>query len=91
MELRHRVLIARREKHMSQEELARAVGLSPNTMARFERGEIQDVKAKVLGRMAQVLGVSADYLLGLTPEEDGAAWLKHTRRKARPKPVEAGT
>jgi transcriptional regulator with XRE-family HTH domain len=69
MELRHRILIARREKHMSQEELARAVGISANTMARFERGEIGDIKAKVLGRIAQILGVSTDYLLGLKEEE----------------------
>jgi ribosome-binding protein aMBF1 (putative translation factor) len=69
MELRHRVLIARREKHMSQEDLARAVGISVNTMARFERGEIKDIKATVLGKMAKVLGVSSDYLLGLQEEE----------------------
>jgi transcriptional regulator with XRE-family HTH domain len=64
MDLRHRVLIARRDKNMSQEDLARAVGVSVNTLARFERGEIGDLKAQVLGKIADALGVSADYLLG---------------------------
>jgi transcriptional regulator with XRE-family HTH domain len=70
MELRHRVLIARREKHLSQEALARAVGISVNTMARFERGEIGDLKASVLGKIADVLEVSTDYLLGRDSETD---------------------
>jgi transcriptional regulator with XRE-family HTH domain len=49
---------------MSQEDLARAVGISVNTLARFERGEIGDIKARVLGKIADVLEVSTDYLLG---------------------------
>jgi transcriptional regulator with XRE-family HTH domain len=69
MELRHRVLVTRRDKKMSQEDLARAVGISVNTLARFERGEIGDIKAQVLGKMADVLGVTTDYLLGRTHEE----------------------
>ena len=64
MELRHRVLVTRRDKKMSQEDLARAVGISVNTLARFERGEIGDIKAHVLSKMADVLGVTTDYLLG---------------------------
>jgi transcriptional regulator with XRE-family HTH domain len=55
---------------MSQEELARAVGVSVNTIARFERGEIGDMKAQVLAKIARVLGVSTDWLLGLTPDDE---------------------
>jgi transcriptional regulator with XRE-family HTH domain len=82
MELRHRVLIARREKHMRQEDLAKAVGMAANTLARFERGEISDIKAQVLGKMAQVLEVSADYLLGLQPEEVTTVRPPRKRQKA---------
>jgi transcriptional regulator with XRE-family HTH domain len=67
MELRHRVLVTRRDKQMSQEELARAVGVSVNTLARFERGEIGDIKAQVLSKIADVLEVTTDYLLGRVP------------------------
>ena len=66
MELRHRVLIARREKGFSQEDLARNVGVSVNTIARFERGEIGDIKAQVLAKIARALDVTTDWLLGLT-------------------------
>jgi transcriptional regulator with XRE-family HTH domain len=56
-------------KNISQEELARAVGVSVNTIARFEQGEIGDMKAQVLAKIAQTLGVSTDWLLDLTSDE----------------------
>jgi transcriptional regulator with XRE-family HTH domain len=70
MELRHRVLRARRHKGMSQEDLARAVGVSVNTVARFERGEIHDLRAQILKKIAQTLEVSADWLLGMSADDE---------------------
>jgi transcriptional regulator with XRE-family HTH domain len=40
-----------------------------NTIARFERGEIGDIKAQVLAKIAHTLGVSTDWLLDLTSDE----------------------
>ncbi|WP_248961170.1 helix-turn-helix transcriptional regulator [Sphaerisporangium perillae] len=49
---------ARRRKGMSQEAAAEAVGVSPTTWARWERGE-QGVRARHRARMAAVFGVEA--------------------------------
>ncbi|MEV6987506.1 helix-turn-helix transcriptional regulator [Sphaerisporangium sp. NPDC051017] len=49
---------ARRRKGLSQETAAEAVGVSPTTWARWERGE-QGVRARHRARMAAVFGVEA--------------------------------
>ncbi|MFG1873582.1 helix-turn-helix transcriptional regulator [Sphaerisporangium sp. NPDC049003] len=49
---------ARRRKGLSQEAAAEAVGVSPTTWARWERGE-QGVRARHRARMAAVFGVAA--------------------------------
>ena len=49
---------------MSQKELAKAVGVSTKTIQRYEHG-IHDMPASILKRIAIVLNVSADYLLGI--------------------------
>lgn len=69
-----RVLLARRHKSMTQQELATRVQMSPTSINRLERGR-QSVYAEGLADIARVLGVSADYLLGLADddaEEDAA-------------------
>lgn len=49
----------------SREEFASRVNLGTAQINRYERGE-SDATADVLARMAIVLGVSTDYLVGLT-------------------------
>lgn len=49
---------------MTQKELAKAVGVSTKTIQRYEHG-IHDMPASILKRIAIVLNVSADYLLGI--------------------------
>lgn len=62
------VLLLRRDKRMSQQELAERAGLSANTIARLERGNIQKIYSDHLDRLADALGVSTDYLLGRTEQ-----------------------
>lgn len=66
-----RVLLTRRDRKLTQVQLARAIGLSSNTLARLERGEVQYLRADYVARLAQVLGVTTDYLLGLRDDEAG--------------------
>ena len=74
MTLGERVLIWRRRRNLTQQGLAEAVGVAKNTISRLEQGGITDLRGQVIARLAQVLGVSADYLLGLdTPEQDPPA------------------
>jgi transcriptional regulator with XRE-family HTH domain len=53
---------------MSQAELARRIKVSLNTMNKIEAGETPDPRASRIRAIADVLGVSADYLLGREEE-----------------------
>lgn len=69
MTLGERILIQRRRKEMTQRELAQAAELNTNTIARLEQGNLHDLGGKSVVRLANVLGVTTDYLLGRTDEE----------------------
>lgn len=60
---------------MSQQELAQKVGVHPNVLGRYERGEARPF-IEMGVKLAQTLGVSADYLLGNTQLEIDADTLK---------------
>ena len=60
-----RIKILRKEKHLKQREAAELLGLSINSYCRYERGE-REPDAPVLWRMADLFGVSIDYLVGRT-------------------------
>ena len=66
--LGQRILLRRRDKRLTQEELGKYVGISGNTIARIERGRIQDLSGSVIAKVAETLETSTDYLLGLTDE-----------------------
>ena len=53
----------RQNKNMSQEEMANRIGVTPQAVSKWERGQsLPDVA--LLADICFVLGVSADYLLG---------------------------
>ena len=58
-----RLRAAREARNLSQEELAKLVLLSPDALARLERGS--EPKGSAVVDLARVLGVSCDYLLCL--------------------------
>ena len=59
-----RISECRQNKHMSQEEMANRIGVTPQAVPKWERGQsLPDVA--LLADICFVLGVSADYLLGL--------------------------
>jgi len=59
-----RIRKARLRYGMSQAELARRIKVSLNTMNKIELGETPDPRASRIKAIADVLRVSADYLLG---------------------------
>ena len=59
-----RIRKARIHYGMSQAELARRIKVSLNTMNKIELGETPDPRASRIKAIADVLRVSADYLLG---------------------------
>jgi transcriptional regulator with XRE-family HTH domain len=66
--LGRRVMSARMRRGVRQGELARAIGVSQNTLSLIEKGETQDPRSSIITNIARVLHVSTDYLLGLTDE-----------------------
>ena len=58
-----RIRMHRARLRLSQSDLGGKVGLSTNGVSLIERGEV-DPRASVIKAIADVLGVSTDYLLG---------------------------
>lgn len=67
--LGQRILLRRRDKRLTQAELGKHVGISGNTIARIERGRIQDLGGSTIAKVAAALDTSTDYLLGLTDDD----------------------
>src|SRR6266446_10716990 len=80
MNFGERVHLIRRRKKMTQQELGDAIGVSKMTIFRIEKGDFSDTMGQHIARMARVLNVSADYLLGLKEEPE----------PLEPEPVEEG-
>ena len=73
MEFQHRLKQVRTTKGFSQSQLAQKVGVHVTNISRYERGENKPT-SQVLSRLADALGVSADYLmLGSSDEVAEAA------------------
>ena len=62
---------AERVRHgMSLEEAAKIAGMHPNTLGRWERGEV-DPLAINLVKLADAYGCTAEYLLEITDDRNG--------------------
>jgi transcriptional regulator with XRE-family HTH domain len=70
-----RLLLARRRAGVSQGELAKRTEMYASDISKMERGRMLPTAPR-LRRLAEALGVSADYLLGL---QDTAATPSSTR------------
>jgi transcriptional regulator with XRE-family HTH domain len=69
MTLGEKVHLLRRRGDWTQRELAGHVGITTNYLARLERDEVPDPGSGVVKRLAEFLGVSTDYLLGVGEKE----------------------
>ena len=79
--LGERVSRARAKRQLTQEQLAASAGVRQSHISRIESGDIKNVRGDILAKMAQALGVSTDYLLGLGDAEAK----ERPIRRARPK------
>jgi transcriptional regulator with XRE-family HTH domain len=66
--LGERIHLMRRRSGLSQVELATRADISPTTLNRVELGR-QKLYADTLVTLAQILGVSVDYLVGMTDDD----------------------
>ncbi len=63
-----RLLQVRKKRKVSQDELAKKLGVHAPVIGRYERGEVKP-SIETAARMAEALGVSLDYLTGLSDQE----------------------
>jgi transcriptional regulator with XRE-family HTH domain len=70
--LGQRIKALRDKRGLNQSELARRCAVAQATISRLESGDLQDVQTAIAKRLARVLGVSLDYLVG-TYEDDEPA------------------
>jgi transcriptional regulator with XRE-family HTH domain len=60
----------RQERKMSQQDLARRIGVNQSFISKMESGEQINPNAETLKRLARALGCTTDYLVGMYEEED---------------------
>src|SRR5262245_33743457 len=70
MNFGERVHLMRRRRKMTQKELGEAIGVSKTTIFRIEKGDFSDAMGQHIAKMARVLNVSGNYLLGLQEEPE---------------------
>ena len=79
----NRLKVLRKEKNLTQSELAKIINVSPSTVGMYER-ENRQPTPETLNQLADFFEVTTDYLLGRTnqkyfKEEDTIAF--HTKKK----------
>lgn len=65
MKFSERLAQLRKEHNMTQQELAEKLGVSRGTIGMYEIGQ-RDPDTETLAKIAEIFGVSTDYLLGRT-------------------------
>ncbi len=64
-----RIRKKRIDLNINQKELAERVGISPSAINQYEKGD-KIPSTETLVKLAQELGITTDYLLGATTEEE---------------------
>jgi transcriptional regulator with XRE-family HTH domain len=75
-----RLLVLRRRAGLTQQDLSRQAGVDVMTISRVESGRKKRMEVESLARLATVLAVTTDYLLGREQEPAPAAQAKATRQ-----------
>ena len=83
-QLGERLLVLRRRAGLTQQDLSRQAGVDVMTISRVESGRKKRMEVESLARLATVLAVTTDYLLGLGQDPVPSAQTKARRvpRKA---------
>lgn len=58
----------RKKKDLTQEELAKMLGLQASAVAKYESGRVSNIKRSTIEKMAKIFDCSPAYLLGLAPD-----------------------
>lgn len=69
MNIGERLKQKRREKHLTLEQVGKLIGVSKQTVQRYESGEIINIPLTRLSEIARVLGTTPGYLMGWESED----------------------
>ena len=64
MTIGERIKLKRREKHLTLEQVGSKIGVSKQTVQRYETGQIENIPLTRLSQLAKVLGTTPGYLMG---------------------------
>jgi transcriptional regulator with XRE-family HTH domain len=70
-----RLLEVRKKRKVSQDELAKRIGVHAPIIGRYERNEVKP-SIEVAAKIAEAIGVSLDYLTGISDQELDQAIVK---------------
>lgn len=76
MKVGDRIKELRKNKDMSQVELADSVGVSKQTMYKYENNIITNIPSDVIERIAKILNVSEAYLMGWEQEPEQIPYMR---------------
>lgn len=65
MEIGERIRLKRKECGLTQDELAKKLGIKNSAVAKYENGRIENIKRSTIQKMAEIFNCSPTYLLGL--------------------------
>ena len=65
--LGERISFLRDNMELTQTELAEKIGITPMTLAKYTK-DLNEPRSSTLQKMAQVLGTTSDYIIGLTDD-----------------------
>lgn len=82
-----RLALLRKEKGITQKELAERLGVTQSMISDYENGAMR-LHVSLIAQLTQILGASADDLLGLKPEAQSAGALKNRRLARRLQAIE---
>lgn len=56
----------RKENGLTQEELGKKLGVQKSAVAKYERGEIVNLKRETLAKLAEIFNVMPSYIMGIS-------------------------
>ena len=64
MDFGERIKQLRKDKGLTQEELANMLGLKDSAIAKYENGRVENIKRSTIAKMAEIFECSPAYLMG---------------------------
>ena len=65
-----RIKALRKQKNLSQEQLADLLGLQKSAIAKYENGRVINIKRSTIAKMAKIFNCSPSYIMGWNENEN---------------------